>query len=68
MNKDRKAVDYFPYVAEDGEMRMWDVVEDEDLTVRTRKGPKTSWSSEEVRRRLPDVFALAKSEGLWPRL
>lgn len=68
VDKDRDAVDYFPYIAEDGQMRLWDVVEDKDLAVRTPKGTRTSWSPEEVRRRLPNVFTLAKSEGCWPDL
>lgn len=65
---DRKTIDYLPYVAEDEQLRFWDLEESRDLEFKHFGNMKRGFEADYVRKHLPRVSALAQSEGFWKSL
>ncbi|KAG8983418.1 hypothetical protein FRB94_007220 [Tulasnella sp. JGI-2019a] len=64
--KDRKYINYFPYIGDDdGKLRLWDVDEGRDVVLVRRKKLVSGLLAEEVRERYSPLYALARSEGFW---
>lgn len=68
---DRSHLNYFPYIGDDGgNLRLWDVAEGRDISIKIRRrrregGYPHGYTADEVRRRFPDLYTLAHSEGFW---
>ncbi|KAG8997353.1 hypothetical protein FRB94_007708 [Tulasnella sp. JGI-2019a] len=63
-NVDRKYINYFPYIADDGhELRLWDTDEGRDIILSRRNQEANGLTAREVRERYPLLYALARSEG-----
>lgn len=59
-------VDCFPYIGEDGRLRLWDTKKSKDIMRYSRNGPIVNgFLAEEVRERFPKLFELAQHEGFW---
>jgi len=58
---------YFPYIAEDGRLHLWDVDRARDVRFRLMRAKEMSKGAtkEQVQKRFPSLFAFAQSEGFW---
>lgn len=58
---------WFPYIADDGRLRVWNATKGEDAKLVAKRGVTSNgFEAGEVRRRWPRLFELAQSEGFWP--
>jgi len=64
---DCEILPYFPYIADDGTLHLWDVDRVSDIRCRLHnQGTMSDGATREVvRRSAPALFALAQSEGFW---
>lgn len=65
VEKDRLSLVFFPYIAEDGQLRLWDTEMDVPVAIRGRNGVQEGWDALTVRRCFPALFEFTQSLGHW---
>ncbi|KAG9006386.1 hypothetical protein FRB90_009953 [Tulasnella sp. 427] len=65
VDSQRTYLRFFPYIHDaDETLRFWDVEAQEDLQLRIGRAG-TSWAAWEIKRKIPELFDIARSQGYW---